>query len=277
VRMRLPRWLWLAAALWLGCAALTGDAGAQDAQVLLPEQSATKAKEVLQEAIQGMGGSAFLNARNFECMGHFSQFGHSQDMTGYETFYDYMMFPDKDRTEFSKKRNIINTFNGDKGWTLDKSGVSPAPESDIKRYLDDLQTSMVYILRSRLNEKGMIYRYSGPDVVDLKEVDWVEILDSQSRTIRIAVAKLTHLPVRKEVSMRDPDTKMKVEEVEIYSNYQTVDGIQVPYSVTRTRNGLKVYQLFYDSCKYNTDMSASLFTKESLEDRWDKVGKKKKK
>ncbi len=277
MRIRAVRFAGLAAALWLVCAGMAGTAVAQESEVLLPKQSAAKAKEILGQALQGLGGDTFLGVRNYVCTGRFSQFGHSQDMTGYELFYDYVMLPDKDRTEFSKKRNIITVYNGKQGWNLDRGGVSEASPGDVKRYLDSLQTSIDYIFRSRLNEKGMIYRYAGPDVVDLKESEWVEMTDSQSRTMRIAVAKLTHLPVRKIVVTRDPDTKMKVEEVEYYSNYLPVDGMQVPFQVTRTRNGLKEYQVFYDGCKYNTDMSESLFTKESLEDRWDKVKKKKKK
>ncbi len=47
--------------------------------------------------------------------------------------------------------------------------------------------------------------------------------------------------------------------------------------ITRERNGFKVYQVFFDKCQYNTSVPDSLFTKESLDDRWDKIGKKDKK
>jgi hypothetical protein len=40
---------------------------------------------------------------------------------------------------------------------------------------------------------------------------------------------------------------------------------------------MKVYQAFFEKCEYNTNLSDSFFTKESLEDRWSKVGKKDKK
>jgi hypothetical protein len=32
--------------------------------------------------------------------------------------------------------------------------------------------------------------------------------------------------------------------------------------------------VFFDKCEYNTNLSDSLFTKESLDERWAKVGKK---
>ena len=48
-----------------------------------------------------------------------------------------------------------------------------------------------------------------------------------------------------------------------------------PFQITRDRNNIKVYQAFFDKCDYNTNLSDSLFTKESLDERWQKVGKKK--
>ena len=60
----------------------------------------------------------------------------------------------------------------------------------------------------------MIFRYGGPDVVDYQEADWVEMVDSDNRTIRIAIARDTHLPIRKTVDTRDANTRMRTQEVE---------------------------------------------------------------
>lgn len=254
-------------------------ARAQDGQVLLPAQSAARAKALLREMIQALGGSAYLNVKDSTCKGMLGTFGHSGALSSYESFWDFVKLPDKDRTEFSKKRNIIQISNGNQGWTLDRGGVSPEPASEIKDNQQELQLDLDYILRFRLNEPGMIFRYIGPDVVDLKEADWVEIDDPQGHQIRIAIAKLTHLPIRKEVAMRDPVTHMRTEEVDYYSDFHTVDGVTMYFQQTRIRNGMKVFQVFYDpnGCKFNTGLSDALFTKDSLEDRWAKVGKKSKK
>jgi hypothetical protein len=122
----------------------------------------------------------------------------------------------------------------------------------------------------------MIFRYGGLDVVDYQESDWVEMVDSDNRTFRIAIARTTHLPVRKVVDTRNANTRMRNEEIEYYSNYHPIDGIQTPFQITRERNGIKVYQVFFDKYEYNTNVADSFFTKESLEERWAKVGKKEK-
>lgn len=252
---------------------------AQEGEVLLPAQSAAKAKSLLQGMIQALGGNAYLNVKDSTCKGRLGSFGHSGALSGYDVFLDLVKLPDKDRQEMSKKRNIIYVTNGKQGWVLDRGGVSQEPADQIADAQREQQVDLDYILRFRLNEPDMIFRYLGPDVVDLKEADWVEIDDPQGHEIRIAIAKLTHLPIRKEVAMRDPLTHMRTEEVDYYSNFQAVDGVTMYFQQTRIRNGMKVFQVFYDpdGCKFNTGLQDSLFTKESLEERWSQVDKKGKK
>ncbi len=191
-------------------------------QVLMPEQSAAKAKQLIQQAIDALGGPAYLNVHDVTCTGRLSQFGHSGDLNGFETFIDYAEPPLKDRQENLPKRNLIQIFNGDKGWVLDRGGVSEAAVSDVARFEEDNQTDLDNILRQRIHEKNMIFRYVGPDVVDLKEADWIEIVDNENRTIRIAFARGTHLPIRKTVDTRDSNSQLKTDEIEYYSLYHPV-------------------------------------------------------
>jgi hypothetical protein len=252
-------------------------ATAQDSEQLMPEESTAKAKEILQQAIQALGGPTYLNVHDSTCTLRYSQFGHSGDVNGFATLIDYTIPPYKDRTENLPKRNLIQIMNGEKGWVLDRGGVSDASEVDIAQFQDDIRKDIDNILRHRLKEPGMIFRYGGPDVVDLTEADWVELVDSEDRTVRIAIARSTHLPIRKVVVARDSASRTRRDELEYYSNYHAVNGIETPYQITRERNGMKVYQAFFEKCEYNTNLSESLFTRDSLEDRWAKVGKKGKK
>lgn len=249
-------------------------AAAQDGQFLMPEESAAKAKQLLQEAIVALGGNTYLNVHNSTCTGRIGQFDHGGNLNGFGHFIDYEVPPDKERQENLPKRNIIEVYNGDKGWELDRGGVSEAPQVDLIDFMQGNKIDIDNILRYRIHEPSMVFRYGGPDIVDLKQADWVELVDSDNRTIRIAIATATHLPLRKIVDTRDPRSRMKSEEIEIYSNYHPLEGIQTPFQVTRERNGIKIFQVFFDKCEYNTDLDNSLFTRESLEQRWDKVGKK---
>lgn len=249
-------------------------AAAQDGQILMPEQSAAKAKQLLQQTIEAMGGDAFLNVRDMTCTGRYGQFGHSGEMEGFEKFQDYSEPPNMSRTENLPQRNIIEVYNTDKGWTLDRGGVSEAPTADVIRFQEGIKKDIGNILRNRIHEPDMGFRYTGIDIVDLHEVDWVELTDSEDRTLRIAIDRSSHLPIRRDVEQRNPTTRATTKEMDVYSNYHPIDGIQTPFQIERDRNGMKIYQVFFDSCQYNVGLSASLFTRESLDDKWQKTGKK---
>jgi hypothetical protein len=251
-------------------------ARAQDDQYLMPEQSAAKAREIIGQAVQALGGDAYLNVKDVTCTGRISSFDHSGETTGFGKFIDYSAPPDKERQENLPKRNIISIFNGDKGWDLDRGGVSEAPQSDLADFKEDTQKDLYNILTRRVHEKDIVIRYAGTDVVDLKEAQWVEIVDNDDRTIRIAFADNTHLPIRKTVETRNPRTHFKTNEIEYYSNYHPLDGIQTAFQLTRERNGTKVYQVFFDTCKYNTSLTDAFFTKQALDDRWAQIPNKEK-
>jgi hypothetical protein len=245
--------------------------------VLTPDQSSAKAKQILQQAIAGLGGPAYLNVKDITVEAKLGQFDHSGQLRGYAKIIDIAIPPDKDRTENLPKRNIIEVRNGDKGWDLDRGGVSEATITDMATSQEDTKKDIDNILRHRIHEPGMIFRYGGLDVVDYEESDWVELVDSENRTFRIAISRSSHLPIRKVVDTRDANTRMRSEEIEYYSNYHPINGIQSPFQITRERNGIKIYQVFFDKFDYNTGVSPELFTKESLDERWEKVGKKEKK
>jgi hypothetical protein len=258
------------------CLAGATSAVAQDDQFLMPEQSAAKARQILDQAVEAMGGNAYLNVHDVTCIGRIGQFDHAGDVTGFGKFIDYTQPPFKERQENLPKRNIIQVYNGDKGWDLDRGGVSDAPKSDVTDFKEETQKDLDYILRKRSHEPGMVLRYGGPDVVDLKQAQWVEMVDSDNRTIRIAFADNTHLPIRKTVETRDPRMQRKTEEIEYYSNYHPINGVQTPFQITRERNQIKIFQVFFDKCDYNTSVADALFTKESLDQRWAQIPNKEK-
>lgn len=256
------------------CLIAPSRAAAQNPDDMLPAESEAKAKQILHDAVAAMGGAAYLNVRDVTCEGRAGTFGHSGELNGFGHFIDYSVPPDKERQENLPKRNIIDVFNGDKGWTLDRGGVSEKSVSEMAKQQGDLQFDIDYILRKRIHEKDMIFHYAGPDIVELKQADWVELVDQENRTIRIAFDRATHLPIQEYVEIRDPETQTRMEYKMYFSNYHPISGIETPFQIARERNSVKVFQVFFDKCEYNTGVPDSMFTRESLEDRWAKTGKK---
>jgi hypothetical protein len=248
---------------------------AQNPDTLMPEQSAAKAKQILQQLTDALGGAAYLEVRESDCEGRLARFGHNGELTGYTNFKDYWRYPDKNRTDYSKKGVIINLYNGDRGWTLDRGGVSELPATSVADFQELTKKDINNLLRLRVKEPGMVFRYGGQDIVDLKTVDWVEISDREERTFRIAVDRSSHLFVHTMIITEDQTTHDRSTETSIYSNFQPMDGVRTPLQITSVRDGRRISQVFFTSCKFNPGLGDAFFTKAALEKRFSEVGSKK--
>ena len=271
-------------------------AAAQNPDTMMPEQSEAKGKQILQSLINGLGGPGFMEVRESECTGRRALIGHSGDLTGYVNFNDFRHYPDKARIEYiGHGRNtilqsiigiddlefahggiVITLFNGDRGWSYDRSGVSELPVTSVTDFQEQMKRSVDNLLRFRLKEPGLTIRFGGSDTVDLKPVDWVEITDSEGRKYRLAVEQSTHLLDRAVVSTEDPENQQINEDTTIFSNYQLKDSAWTPMQITREHNGRRVAQIFFDSCRYNPGFPQDLFTKDSLKTRGAELVSKKK-
>src|SRR6266436_1806823 len=250
-------------------------ARAQNPDNMMPEERTAKGKQVLEQLITALGGPTYLDIRESNCDGRLAQFGHNGEMTGYTNFKVYWRYPDKNRTDFSKKGVIVNVYNGDRGWTLDRGGVSELSNAAVADFQEQAKRDVNNLLRVRLKEPGMTIRFGGTDVVDLRTVDWVEITDTEQRDFRLAVDRTTHYLVRTVVTLADDTSPDRSVETHIYTNYQLMDGVQTPLQITLDRNGRRVNQVFFQSCKYNPGFSDDFFTKAALDKRFSEVGSKK--
>ena len=278
--------------LGLACA-FRDRAAARPAQEMLPEQSAAKAKELVQRVIAALGGQAYLNVRDTQCDGRIAQYGTAGTMMGFTLFRDLWILPDKNRVEYISKGEhsilaflvgtdtllitnggaLITVYNGKEGWTLDKAGVSNEPDDLIMAFDDQLKTGMNNMLRQRIHEPGVEMSYGGSDLIDLKEAEWIEFTDPEHHEMRLGIDKYSHLPLRWIVATRNPDTREHAEIVTSYTQYLTQDGVKSPLSIEVSRNDRKVSQTFLSNCKYNSDLDPQLFTRAWLEQHAAEVQK----
>jgi hypothetical protein len=268
------------------CVVSAPRASAQRPDTMMPEQSTAKGKQILADLINALGGPGYTEVRESQCDGRRSQFGHNGEPLHPISlpFSEYRRYPDKVRTEYIGKGHnsflpfligvdgldwshggiIITLYNGDHGWTFDRSGVTELPVTSISDFQEQVKRNIDNLLRLRLKEEGISIRFGGTDTVDLKTVDWVEITDRQERQFRLAVDRSSHLLVRSTVTTKDEETQQINEDVSIYTNYQLKDSVWTPLQVSREHNGRRASQIFYESCKYNPGFSDEIFDKSSL-------------
>jgi hypothetical protein len=94
------------------------------------QRNAQKAKQIIDQAIQALGGQAYLNITDMKSEGRAYSFHHGEPNSLGIVFWRFRKFPDKDRIELTKKRDVIQIYNGDKGYEITYKGVRDLEPKD---------------------------------------------------------------------------------------------------------------------------------------------------
>jgi hypothetical protein len=250
----------LLTALMFAQSAPSGPPDQTTPSIPVDEQSVRKARAVLDQGIQALGGEAYLNWKDMTQEGRAYSFHHGEPNSMGTLFWRFKKFPDKERVEVTKKRDVIEIFNGDKGYEVTYKGVRNLDEKDeLTPYLRRRHFSLDLVLRDWLNQPGIALFYEGQTVAAQKETDQVTIMNAKNEAVTLNFDINTHLPVKKSFVWRDPVDKQRNVEEEIYDNYRLAQGIMTPYDVTRTFNGDMAAQSFLTQASYNQNVSDTMF------------------
>jgi hypothetical protein len=228
-----------------------------------PEDEDTrKAKAAVSQAIQALGGDAYLNIHDIEQQGRGYTFHHGQGSGG-DLFWSFYEFPDKERVEYTKERDVARVFLGDRGYEITYRGVRPVEEKDMVEYARQRHYALDAILRKWVNDPTVMLLYEGNAIAAQHSAIQVALINSKDESVTLDFDAQTHLPVRKAFEWRDPVDRQKNLEEEIYDNYRQVSGVMVPYNVTRLFNGDMSRQRFLFSVTINQPLDEAMFNPNS--------------
>jgi len=224
------------------------------------QANAQKAKAVLDQAIKALGGDAYLHWTDVTQEGRRYSFHHGEANSVGTLFWRFRKFPDKERVELTKKRDVIEIYNGDRGYEITYKGVRNMDHKDeLDPYLRRRHYSLDLVLRQWLNEPGVALFYEGQTLAAQKETDQVTIMNAKNDAVTLNIDINSHLPVRKKFTWRDPADQERNVEEEIFDDYRAIQGIMTPYNTTRLFNGEMSAQSFFTDTKYNQNLQDSLF------------------
>jgi hypothetical protein len=240
--------------------------------------NARKARTVLDQTVQALGGESYLTYENREETGRYYPLYHGRtNSTGIYYKY-YVEYPDKDRFEVlqskdihlipgqidiggvkSDKVDLVLIHNGDKGYETTYKGTAAQEPEDLRNYLRRRQHSLEWVFRKWIRDPNVAWFYDGQSVVDGKETEEVTLLNNQNDSVSVYVDMNTHYPVKISYSWRDPKDKQKNVEDEVYDHYKQIQGIWTAYSMTRYYNGESSQQRFIATTSYNQKLPDSMF------------------
>jgi hypothetical protein len=227
------------------------------------DANALKAKALIEQGIQALGGQSYLNVRDREQQGRSYSLHHGQSTSGGVLFWSFFEFPDKERIEVTKERDVAQVYIGNKGYEITYKGVRPVEEKDLIDYLRRRRFSLETVLRTWVNDPGVIVLYEGNAIAAQHPADKVTLINSKDESVSLFFDTDTHLPVKKSFEWRDPVDRQKNLEEEVYENYRQVSGIMVPYNVTRLFNGDMSAQRFLSNATVNQGLDQAMFNPNS--------------
>ncbi len=223
------------------------------------QENAHKAKALLDQMLQALGGNAYLNVEDVSQEGRTYGFHLGQSEGVGVIYWRFYKFPDKERVELTKKRDVVYVYRGDKGFEITYKGTRSDDPKAVSDYLRRREYSLDWVIRKWLPQPGIALFYEGHTVAAQKDTEQVEIMTASNQSVIVYIDSSTHLPVKKTFSWRDPTDQQRNIEDEVYDNYRPVQGVMTPFSVTRFYNGDMSNQRFLNSVSYNKGLNDSLF------------------
>jgi len=119
--------------------------------------------------------------------------------------------------------------------------------------------SIETVVKVWMKDPKTILVYEGQHLAERHLAEQVTLISAQNDSVTILMDAQTHLPLQRIFQWRDPVYHDKNTEVEEYDDYHLVDGIETPYTISRTKNGEMVRQFYITRVKYNQSLPADFW------------------
>ena len=222
-----------------------------------------KALAVVARAVEALGGPAYLGVRSVVSKGYFTQFREGQSGLPV-SFRDYMVYPDRERTEFKGAGvQLVQVNTGQTGWLFEAKGkklsdVTPEQADDFRTAM---RTSVDNLLRGWWRAAGAGLTYVGRREAGLaRRNEVVRLSYPDGFAVEFEFDAREGLPAK--VLYRRPNAEgEQVEEEDRYAQFITVGGARTPFVVDHYRAGVQSSRVNYDKVEFNQPIPDSLFAK----------------
>jgi hypothetical protein len=224
-----------------------------------------KAEQIIRRATEVIGGSAYLNVRSSIGRGLFTQYKDGQAGLP-NTFVDYVVFPDKDRTEFrSSSGRIVQTNAGDMGWIYD--GAAKTLKDMSKAQIEDfklaVRSSIDYLLRGFWRKDGAKLSYAGRREAGLaRRNEVVRLTYTDGYTVDFEFGAKDSLPMKVLYKRKNADGEETAEEDRL-AQHVKIDGATVPFIIDHYIAGAQTSRINYQSIEFNVAIADTLFARPS--------------
>jgi hypothetical protein len=232
---------------------------------LVQSQDEEKIQALLKDAIDTMGGDAYLKAVDSISEGQRFFFDSQGGSSSPIKFTRYAKYPDKSRFEVGNRKNEldISVFNlaKNEGWIQEgQKGVREAKPAELKEFKNAVKHSLDNIFRFRCKDPENKLYYMGPGEGQDMTLEMVKLLDPENDEVTIYFDRLTKLPAK--IEYREVNSKgLRERFVEEYSDWHDFQGVNTPLRIDRYVNNHPLLQHFVIKINYNNNLADGFFSK----------------
>jgi hypothetical protein len=231
------------------------------------QKNARQARATLDAMVQALGGQAWLKVKNQMRQGNVAAFFHGEPSGGTAEYWECHAWPDHDRIEYSKHRDVVQFYIGQAGMEVTYKGKAPLPQEQVDDFLRRREHSIETVVRLWLDDPHTILIYEGQRLVERHLADRVTLISGANEAVTILMDAESHLPLRRSFEWRDPVYKDMNLDAEEYDNYHTIDGLPTAFTITRYKNGDITRQYFLVHVTNNEDLPADFWSVDAAEGR----------
>ena len=213
---------------------------AMRAQSADPEaaKNAAQARAALDAMVQALGGQLWLNINNMERHGHIAAFYQGNPDPGTTEYFEFHQWPDHDRIEYTKHRDVVQFYVARQGWEVTYRGKKPLDKDIADDYLRRRDHSIETAVKVWMKDPNTILLYEGQHMSERHLGEQVTLISPQNESITILM--------------------------EEYDDYHTIDGFPTPFTITRLKNGDPVRQYFVDRVSFNQNLQADFWDPDAV-------------
>jgi hypothetical protein len=229
----------------------TGDDAAQ--------KNAKQARAALDAMVRAMGGQAWVNIQSQYREGHIAAFYQGNPDPGTTDYYEFHQWPDHDRIEYTKHRDVVQFYVGRQGFEVTYRGKKPLDKDIVDDYLRRRDHSVETVMKVWLKDPNTILVYEGQHLAERHLAEQVTLISAQNEAVTILIDVQTHLPLRRTFQWRDPEYHDKNTDAEEYDDYHVVDGIPTPYTISRYKNDEMIRQYYVTRVNFNQNLPSDFW------------------
>jgi hypothetical protein len=232
---------------------------AKNSSIPVDQVNAQKARDLLNQSIQALGGQAYLTAHDKQEQGRTYSFYHGRPTSNGIFYWRFLEYPDKERVELTPQRDIAEIYVGDKGTEVTYKGPRAIEKKDMDDYVRRHRFSLDVILHNWVNDPSVALFFDGAALAGNLAAEKVTLINAKDEAVSLYFDVDTHLPIMKSYSWRDPVDHEKNTEEEDYNGYRVIQGINTAFGFTRYFNGDMQTERFINSASYNQGLNPAMF------------------